>query len=290
MATEIEAGRPIRSQDLEQQAARQEERFRQAEAAIDETLSRTEMMSLALQASRPPRPSEAVPGHYVQYVDATAGPGGQMIGPFATGKRLRYSQPLKTEDVQGTGELDLLRPGSIWAARSENRVEVFEARLQPARLLQYNELVIPHIAGQISVDLYHDQGKESYIGLESSRVIRSREEHSFNGRIRVESRSAATDPHGNYIHTMGGVSLFNSDWPRRSHVEGRITLPEDGTLTQLDVTLHPSGTKPVFTIEQKGEIVSLPYTGQKGDVLEVHATDIAGELATSLLRAVLTIS
>lgn len=213
-----------------------------------------------------------------------------MIGPFATGKRLNYSQQLTLEDIQGTGELEMLRPGGIWAARSENRVEVFEARLQPARLMQYNELLVPHIAGQVSLDLFHDQGKESHIGLESSRCFRFREERTFNGRLRVESRSSATDGHGNFIHTMGGISLFKSDWPRRTQVRGRVTVPESGTLTGVDIQLHPSGQELPFTVRTTDAEVTLPVEVTKGDVLEIHVTEVPGHEAASLVRAALTVT
>lgn len=289
MPTE-DAGRPIRSEDLVRQKRETNERFAAADQASTEAFRRVNMAALALRAREPERPAETKPGAYVIYRQPIAGPGAERIGPFVTTRTTGRQLKIGERDLTGAGELDLLRPGAIWAQTSENRDEVFEARLEPARLVQFNEVMVPHIAGQVSIELFSDRGSEKIAALEQSRLLRFAETKSFNGRVRLRSVSGATAPDGTYIHAMGGLSIYNSDWAPTGEVRTEFQMPEDGDLTGVDARVWPTQDQPSSTIYVDGSQVALPTSLSKGDTVQVRMPRVQGGTPASLVELSLSIT
>ena len=280
-----DAGRPIRSADLNRHKREAVERFQSADQSAQEAFRRSRMVALALRAREPVRPPEATPdGHYRLYRKPLQGPGAERIGPFVTARAVSRQLKVGEQDLTGTGTLDLLRPGAIWAETSGERSKVFEARLQPSRLMEINEIMVPHIAGQVSIELFNDRSSERLGAIEESRLIRMDEAMTFNGRVRIESVSSATAPGGQYIHCMGGLSVYYSDWAPTADLKTEFQMPRDGNLRGVSARLWPTRTSVPATVVTGDEEVALPRAATKGDVVEVELADVSGFNPASLVE------
>lgn len=278
-------GEPVRSRDLTRKFQESFARVAGAEETVGEVESSIRQTQLAVQARRQQKPqgqaSSAEDG--ILYEEAEAGPGGNRVGPFVTAQRLSTNSVFY-EVPEGTGAIRALREGSVWARATENQQQTFEARVEPSRLMRYNELLVPHIAGKVSLRLHHDQGSGSYGPFERSRLIRIPDARRFNGRVEITSQSRSTVA-GEYVHCLGGLELRRSDWTSQWELQTTIEAPADGTIELKDLIAHPGGQSLSFTVETAGG-TSLTKTESvsKGDELVLRASGLDPTTAASLAK------
>lgn len=284
-----DATQKVRSDEIRRRGQRNEGRFDAAESQITETRRRVQMTSMALQAKSPTLPQGKEPGStHVLYEPITPGPDSQTRGQSVASIASTQKLLLEGQERTGEGDLELLRPGRVWAAATSTRFDRFEARLKPPRLVDYNEIHIPHIAGRISLDIYGPDGAYSIREVEHSRLIRLDEPKTFNGRVRVESRSFSTTSDGDYIHTLGGLSFFRSEWSADSEIRCGFHAPEDGQIEAVDASLRPTGHSPSFGIYVDGSEESLPLSVDEGQRLQLRFTGVSGTVDSSFARIELT--
>jgi len=246
------------------------------------------MAALAVKAAGPTRPPETKPGSaHVLYRRPVAGPGAQRLGPFVAPRATERNLQLTGEGVSGEGSLGLLTPGVLWAGLG-SRSETFEARLRPARLIEVDAVRVPHVAGTLGVHLHSGRDVFSVRQVEESRLIRFDRPRRLNGRVRVQSRSKASEGE-EFIHAMGGLELYSSDWARQGEIRVPFQSPAGGTITSLGLKLRPGGERPSPTLFAGGQEASLPAEVGNGDPLEIRAT-VGGTVATTLARIELSIS
>lgn len=278
-------GAPIRSRDLQSTFEEQASRLVRAEETVEETRRSIRQVQLALQAGRAQspkgQPSSAENG--IMYADAMPSAGGGRVGPFVSARRLR-SESVFYEAPQGTGAINALREGKVWARATGSAQATFEARLQPARLMRYNEVLVPHIAGQISVRMHHDQGSDRYGPFERSRLIRVPEGRRFNGRIEIDSQSRSTSG-GQYVHAIGGLEIRDSDWTAEWDLTVEFEAPSDGTVELKGLSAHPGGQSLPFSVEdENGTPLTKTESVAAGDRLVLRAEEIDPTVTASYAR------
>lgn len=284
-----DAGRRIRSQDLSRRNQEARERFDAAEQGVQKALERAQMASLALQASPPSRPTETAPGdRHVLYREPAGSAGTSHVGPFVAPTPTGRSKLLRAGEIAGTGELELLRPGGLWARTHANRSHTYEARLQPERRLQVDSIMIPHVAGSVDVTLKSPRTDFEVTNVTESQLLRFDRPRALNGRVVVTSRSTATRD-GDYIHTLGGIELYAADWAAEGEIRVPFQSPAAGSITAADARLRPGGESPTHNLYRNGSQVSLPLSVAEGDPLELRFPVVDGTTAASLTRITLTI-
>jgi len=281
--------RPIRSTDVKRQAEENENRFASAETQITEPRRRVEMAGLALRAQRAPRPANVRPGDaHVMNVPVLPGPDAERRGRPVASLTTSSERLLEGEDLQGEGEIELLRAGSVWAAVTANRNDTFEARLQPARLAQYNELLIPHVAGTASLTVYGPEERYSVDAIGRSRLLRFDRPKQFNGHIKIDSQSRAQTDDGGHIHALGGLSFFRSEWSSACEMRASLSVPEGGQLSGVSASFRPSGASPTTRVYQNGTEQSLPLSVSKGDRIQLRFPSVGGRRAPTYARVELS--
>jgi hypothetical protein len=286
-----EHGDPIRSADLEK-------RYRAAEANLATALlrsaavgERVRMVELALHAARPASApvgtATSSGGVDTVYLPLSPGPDAELVGPLVASRRSAsvsaFSFTPESTDtgvdprawpsvgsVGGVGETVLLEEGAVWARLSPDAEAVFTARVEPAYLTYYNELVVPAIAGSVTVKLSRSTGSPRvFENVETSRIFRLPGDEEFTGVVTVESTSGSGFQ-GQYIHTLGGIQLRRSTWAKTGSATASLTAPGDGTLQISAVHLHPNGKASDFTVWKNGEAQAPGTIGVlEGDVLDL---------------------
>lgn len=282
---ENERGRPVRSQDLLRRFSEESRRLVQAEETIRETREAVRQTQLALRASRPNTPSGRAaseePG--VAYLEPFAGQGASRVGPFLTATRV-HSDPVWAGAPTGTGAIRALQEGEVWAETSTSAQETFEARVHPERLVRYNEVLVPHVAGKVWIRLHHDQGQDEYGPYEESRLIRLPNPARFNGRLEIESKSFSSYS-GDYIHTLGGLEFRMSDWINQWEATATFTAPQSGTVELQELSAHPSGRSLSFDVEGPGGASrSKQESVSEGEELVLRASGVDPTESISFLK------
>ena len=238
---EFRHGQPLRSEDLNSRIRASEEA---ASGALEETADmahRLDQIELALLTveSRVPedRPqTAAAPG--VLYLPVRPLLGTELFGANIVTARNKAKRALSGE-ITGRGELSLLRSGEIFAALSAEQIDRFEARINPARLTEYNELVLPYVAGgPLMWRLYHSRGYHEYAGIRETTVFRYDTPREFNGYVELVSESR-TGLEGQFIHAGAGLSVNMSDWLASGTLEASRELPFSGTIRIENVDTYP---------------------------------------------------
>jgi hypothetical protein len=247
------------------------------------------MASLALAASPPQKPPETRPGdQHVLYEPVVPGPGSATVGPFAAPRPTGRALAVEENEIQGSGQVEMLRPGGLWATTSDSKSDTFEARLQPARRIQIDSVMIPHIAGSVDITLFSPRTDITIDNVTSSHLLRFDQPRTLNGRVQITSRSNAargTD----YIHTLGGLEMYAADWAADGELRVPFQSPTGGTITSISARFRPGGESPAHALYQKGSEASLPVSVSKGDMLELRFPAVQGTTAASLARLALTI-
>lgn len=277
---------PIRSGDVRRQARRNEEELVSAKDSAERARRQVRQAALALEAQRAPRPQSSHPsgtGH-VLWSNALPGGDGRRAGHAAVSQTTQTQRLLEGEELVGTGPLDLLRPGTIWAKTSGQKTETMDVRLEPARLSAYNEIIIPHVAGKVSVEVFGPQNVLERNNVEESRVIRLDEERRFNGRVRIQSQSKSARPNGDYIHALGGLTLQRSNWSPTHEVRAEVEAPADGQIASISASFRPSGRSPSYRLSKNGTSTSLPLSVSQGDLLRLRFPSVSGTTCPNLVR------
>src|SRR5690606_23609645 len=130
------------------------------------------------------------------------------------------------------------------ARKSDAQTAEWEARMSPAYLVEYNELVIPFIAGDdLDLTLYYDDGSYAYRAIGATTVKRFAVPRRYNGRMTLRTRSR-TRLDTQYIHVAAAPEIRTSQWIDEGYAEATRDLEASGTLTVTAVYLYP-GRVPV---------------------------------------------
>jgi len=267
-------GKPVRSRDLSRRFQEEASRLAGAEETVESVRTAVRQTQLALQArrKRAPKGKASSAEHGAHYVDVQPGAGASRVGPFATARRLSSTSVFYSAPT-GTGAIRALREGEVWAQPTGSRQETFEARSEPGRLMEYNEVLVPHIAGKVSLRFHHDQGTDRYGPFEESQLIRLSSSRRFNGRIEIDSRSRSTVG-GEYIHALGGLEIRDSDWTGAWELLATMEAPTGGTIELTGLVAHPSGRSLPFSVEDpSGTELTKTETVSEGQTLVLRAED-----------------
>lgn len=279
-----ERGRPIRSQDLLRRFDEEARRLAGAEETIRRVREAVRQTQLAVQAAKQAKPKGRAAGEEEasMYLDPTTSTGAERVGPFLTATRVQQDD-VRLGTPAGTGAIRALREGEVWASLgSEN--ETFEARMDPARLMRYNELLVPHVAGTVTLHLHHDNGSQQYGPFEESRLFRLSTPAKFNGRLEIDSASSVTVS-GEHVHALGGLEIRSSDWVNGWELTSSFTAPKAGTIELNELSAHPSGRSLSFSVESPGGASRTKSESvSDGEELVVRASGIDPTEAVSFVK------
>jgi hypothetical protein len=242
-------GEQLRSDELAARLAGAERHARGALRSAQDLRDRLDQIGLALLTieGRLPEDKPQTPSRPAQlFLPVRPLLGCELLGSSVVTARTKAKSALLTDVVDGYGHLSLLRPGEVWATLSPQQTDRFEARLEPAVLMEYNELVLPFIAGgPLSWRLYHSRGYHEYRGVTQTTVYRTQAPREFNGMVEVISESR-TGLEGQFIHTAAGIAAQMSDFLPKGTLEAVGELPFTGVVRVDGVYLFP-GRVPVTT-------------------------------------------
>lgn len=237
-------GDPIRSKDFARERQMAKRQYEAAEEILTSVEKRTRQATLAMQAmSHAPteRMEKSNNNTYTYTLNLQPAGGSERIGHSIAPRRTEKTLAIHEDDLTALENEGLLTPGYLWAKTSPNQTHTFEVRLHPARLVEYNELYIPHMTGTLSITLFSPQESRVFRGLTEPRLFRSNETHLFNGRMLVQSEASSATPSGQFIHTLGGLSFFRSTWTSSGMSVANLSIPRDGFLEFKEARLLPSG-------------------------------------------------
>lgn len=208
------------------------------------------------------------------YLPAAPWANSTMLGTAVVTDRTSSRNVLLSDPDQSVGMEELLVPGAFWSGLSETASATFEASIQPAYTMLYNEVLLPYIGGiEQTVMLHSAGGPLIYSGVRTTRVMRFEQPREWNGRITVHSQ-AAYKIGSMYVHAGVAPAIFQTSWLSSGTIRGEkaFSLGASKQLTVLRVWAMPSGIQlndATFSVD------GTPFTGSTtvsdGSVLRVEA-------------------
>lgn len=269
-------GQKVESRDLREKFVAQEGLTREALAELRVLESRVLATERALLAATRNIPADtpASGGKKARLNMATSvDAGSEMLGSAIVTERTNVITPLVTEEEQFLGTAELLIPGAFWSVASDSAELEVTARISPAYLMTYNEIVVPFIGGTAqTVRLHHPDGYYSYGGTRETLVVRHQRPRNWNGKITVLS-TASFRADGKYIHAGAAPWIYNSAWLSSATVRADREMSQAGTFTPYGVYAAPGNIlleNPTF--KKNGVAFTTSASVVVGDVITVEVT------------------
>lgn len=271
-------GQRIRSDELSQDFELTNRNVKLARTEINELNEKVSRIGLAMQAIRRDIPQDLsadVGRNAFMFIKAAPGAGCELVGTSVVTERIRTRTALITTDVGGFGDMELLQPSEVWAGLSPNNIGDFEARIDPAYLTEYTEIVVPYIAGDyVTVRLHNSQTFEELTRLKQTTVKRYATPKEFNGRISISSNSEARFL-DQYVHALGGVHINDSQWMEEGVCTAERILDFSGVIRIFAAYSYPDKVPLAdYTVYLNDVLVNDPtsFEVDSGDTLRVELT------------------
>lgn len=264
-------GSPIRSSEINNALKNADSNIRTGMNKIGESVERLQMLNLALRATPSSRPVTLLPGEELLPLQTNLGT--EKIGDLCVTSRTESvpamsldSNPPSLWSVPETGvigEKHLFDEKAIWARLSNTPSDQYTVALQPAYNSDYNEVIIPAIAGQASVTLSSSKHEDVILSASNrTSVYRFANTKSFSGAATINI-TASSGLEGKYIHTLGGLFIRRSSWETTGYASVTWTAPEAGTYDLTNIKFWSGINNLTKTPRLSSDRISV-YEGQTG--------------------------